>query len=317
MAEQRVDQAESGAWIGIAGNLVLAVVKFAAGWMSGSKALIADAANSASDVAGSAAVLIGVKAAKKPPDAEHPYGHGKAESISAIIVSILLILAGFEAGISAVQAIWAGETLIPPWYTLAVVIFAIIVKEGLFRYTFRLGKRLNNQALIANAWDHRSDVYSSLTVLVGVGGSMLGGLWNMPWLAYLDPTAGIVVSILVLRTGYRLIVISIQNTMDHVLNDEDASEIREAVEHVKGVIAVDSLRARENGRFLIVDVKISVNPSITVQEGHTIAKSVKRILMLRFPRIVDVFVHVNPYESEYPYKTPSQPGQEDQPTLLH
>lgn len=245
MQDQRFKKAEFGAWIGIVGNIALAVMKFVAGMLSGSKALIADAAHSASDVAGSLAVLIGLKAAKLPPDEDHPYGHGKAESISAIIVSMLLIIVAFEVGVSAVKSIINSEVVVPPLYALIVIIIAIVVKEWMFRYKYRLGKQLNSQALIANAWEHRSDVFSSLAAFVGIGGAYLGGLWNVAWMMYLDPIAGVLVALLVLRMGYKLIMESIHNTMDHVLHEEDTLELRKAVEGVKGVIQVDDLRARE------------------------------------------------------------------------
>lgn len=314
--QQRFKKAEFGAWIGIVGNIVLALAKFVAGYFSGSKALIADAAHSASDVAGSAAVLIGLKAAKKPPDEDHPYGHGKAESISAIIVSMLLIIVGIEVGMSAIKAISGGELEVPRWYALAVVAVAIVAKEVMFQYKFRLGKQLNSQALIANAWEHRSDVYSSLAALVGIGGAMLSTIVGIPWLVYLDPVAGILVAFMVVRMGYKLIMESIHNTMDHVMHEEDTAEIKEAVENVKGVLAVDDLRAREHGHYVIVDVKISVNPRITVLEGHDIAKNVKQTLLHRFPHVSDVFTHVNPYDPGYPYKNPTEVGHEEQ-TLLH
>jgi cation diffusion facilitator family transporter len=191
------------------------------------------------------------------------------------------------------------------------------VKEAMFQYKFRLGTNLKSQALIANAWEHRSDVYSSLAALAGVGGAMLGSVLGIPWLYYLDPAAGFIVSLLVLKMGYTLIMESIHNTMDHVLHREDAQELVQAVQRVKGVITVDDLRAREHGHYVIVDVKISVNPRITVHEGHDIAKAVKQQLMTRFLHVSDVFIHVNPYDPGYPYKNNVDPEQDDAPTLLH
>lgn len=317
MQDQRFRKAEFGAWIGIVGNLVLAAVKFVTGWISGSKALIADAVHSTSDVAGSLAVLIGLKAAKLPPDEDHPYGHGKAESISAIIVSMLLIVVGFEVALNAIKSIWNGEVNIPPFYALIVIVIAIIAKEWMFRYKYRLGKQLNSQALIAGAWEHRSDVFSSIAAFVGIGGAYLGGVWSVPWMAYLDPITGVVVALLVLRMGFKLIMESIHNTMDHVLHEEDTTEIRKEVESVKGVIAIDSLRAREHGHYVIVDLKISVNPKITVYEGHEIARAVKYRLMERFSHVSDVFTHVNPYNLGYPYKDYTRDQAEDHPPLLH
>ncbi len=319
MTDQRFPKAEFAAWIGIVGNLALAALKGGVGYVSNSKALIADAAHSASDVAGSAAVLIGLKAAKKPPDSDHPYGHGKAESIAAIIVSMLLLLVGIEVGISAVQAIYNGMEAPSAYYgwAIAVIVFSIIAKEAMFQYKIRLGKKLSSQALIANAWEHRSDVFSSIAALIGVGGALLGVYLGYSWMYYLDPIAGILVSLLVLRMGYRLIMDSIHTTMDHVLHEDEAKELTEAVERVKGVIAVNELRAREHGHYVIVDTKISVNPKITVMEGHDIAKMVKHYLLSKFSHVSDVFVHVNPYDPGYPYKSTVDTDRNDQPTIIH
>jgi cation diffusion facilitator family transporter len=313
--DRRFAKAEFAAWVGIVGNLALALMKGIVGFLSNSKALIADAANSASDVAGSVAVLIGLKAAKKPPDKDHPYGHGKAESIAAIIVSILLILVGLEIGIGAVETIIEGVTEPPAWFALIAIAISIIVKEILFQYKYRLGTKLSSQALIATAWDHRTDVFSSTAALVGVGGAVLGQYFGYPILYYLDPIAGLFVALLVMRIGFKLVMESIHNTMDHVLHQEDAKELHRAVQQVQGVIAVDDLRAREHGHYIIVDVKISVNPRITVLEGHDIAKKVKLKLIERFDQVSDVFIHVNPYDPGYPYKNGTE--EDDRPNLLH
>lgn len=315
MSTDRFAKAETGAWVGIIGNILLAGVKGIAGFLSGSQALIADAFHSASDVAGSFAVLVGLKAAKRPPDKDHPYGHGKAESIAAIVVSVLLLVVGIELAISAAKSIWNGKVVVPEWYALAAIILSIVAKEIMFQYKFRLGKRLSSQALIANAWEHRSDVYSSIAALVGVGGAMIGGKLGISWLLYLDPIAGAVVALLVLRMGYRLVLDSIHSTMDHVLHDEDANPLIRAVQSVDGVITVDELRAREHGHYVIVDVKISVNPRLTVAEGHTVAKRVKKHLLQRFIHVADVFVHVNPFDPGFPYRSQEARG-EDTSTLL-
>ncbi|HZG57264.1 cation diffusion facilitator family transporter [Paenibacillus sp.] len=319
MTEQRFAKAEFAAWLGIIGNLALAIMKGVVGFFSGSKALIADAANSASDVAGSFAVLIGLRAAKRPPDKDHPYGHGKAESIAAIIVSVLLLLVGFEVARGAIVTIFftEGPIPVPEAYAIWALVAAIVVKEILFRYKFRLGKELNSQALIATAWDHRSDVMASGAALVGVAGSVLGGRYGIGWLAYADPVAGLLVAGLVLLMGYRLIMEAIHNTLDHVLHTEDAEELVQAAQHVKGVITVDELRAREHGHYVIVDAKISVNPRITVLEGHDIAKAVKHELMNKFSHVSDVFVHVNPYDPGFPYKNVGDAAQDETPSLLH
>lgn len=316
MSQQRFKQAELAVWIGIVINAVLAIGKGIVGFMASSKALIADAAHSASDVAGSLAILFGLKVAKQPPDKDHPYGHGKAEPIAAIIVSVLLILVGIEVGISALESLYAGNTVAPKSYALIVIVISIIVKEALFRYKYHLGKKLSSQALIVNAWEHRSDVYSSVAALIGVGGAVAGGYFSIPWLIYLDSIAGLAVAALVVTMGIRLIKESIHNTMDHVLHEEDAKPLIQTIERVPGVIDVDDLRAREHGHYVIVDVKISVDPNISVYAGHEIGKQVKHILIKRFSHVADVFVHVNPYDSIYPYKQNVDMNGNNRPTFL-
>lgn len=316
MTDQRYTQASFGAWVGIIGNIALAGMKLVVGLLANSKALIADAAHSASDVAGSVAVLIGIKAAHKPPDQDHPYGHGKAESIAAIIVSVLLLLVGIEIIISSIKAIVAGVTRPPAWYALVAIIISIAVKEAMFQYKIKLGKRLNSQALIANAWEHRSDVFTSIAALVGVGGAVLGEYWQVPVLYYMDPLAGLLVAVIVLKMGYNLVKEAIHRTMDHILHEEDAQGLYETIRNVQGVQTIDELRAREHGSYVVVDVKISVNPRITVLEGHEIARAVKCKLMNKYEYVTDVFIHVNPYDPSFPYAGNSYEDR-DHPTILH
>ena len=292
--DERSKRAEFAAWLGIIVNLGLALIKWIVGTIAHSSALIADAVHSASDVAGSLAVLIGLRAARKPPDEDHPYGHGKAESISAIIVSIFLFIVGIEVVNSSFRSLLAPLT--PPGVVaIYVALLSMVVKEGLFRYKFRLGKELHSQALIANAWEHRSDVYSSFAAMMGIGGAILGGKLGIPILLYLDPVMGLVVSFLVLKMAYGLLKDSIHNTLDHVIHGQEAKELEDAVEMIPGVLKVNQLLAREHGYYLIVDVKIGVNPVITVEEGHSIGKQVKQKLMDEFEQVHDVLVHVNPY----------------------
>ncbi len=317
MSETRFGKAQTAAWMGIIGNLTLAAVKGTIGFFAGSKALMADAVSSASDVAGSVAVLVGLKAARRPADADHPYGHGKAEPIAAIVVSVLMIVIGFEIGKSSLDSLRSGVQQAPEWIALVALAISILVKEALFRYNYSLGKKLSSHALLAGAWDHRTDVFASLAAGVGVLGAMAGDLFGQPRLYMLDPLAGMFVSLLVLRTGYKMIRESVHNTMDHVLHEEDAVELVQTVQRINGVITVDGLRAREHGHYVIVDVKISVNPKITVAEGHVIAKLAKQHLMKRFIHVSDVLVHVNPYDPGYPYKNNVDPEQDEMPTLLH
>lgn len=294
MNHEQIRQAETGAWVGIIGNLILAVLKGVIGVFSHSRALVADAVHSASDVIGSVAVLIGVRVAKVPPDEEHPYGHGKAESVAAIIVSILLGLVGLQIGYGSFKALFA-PAVAPGWPAAAAAFVSMLAKEGMFRYKYRLGKRIGSQAIIANAWEHRSDVYSSIAALVGIGGALLGDRFGVGFLVHLDPVAGIFVSLLVLRMAWHLSKESIRSTLDQVLPEEESQELVEAAAKVRGVRHVDVLRAREHGFYVIVDIKVAVDPRWTVEEGHRVGKAVKGELLSRFDHVADVMVHINPY----------------------
>lgn len=291
--KDRFKQAEFAAMVGIVGNIVLAIVKWVIGVQANSKALVADAVHSASDVAGSFAVFIGLKAAKQPPDEDHPYGHGKAESIAAIIVAVLLFLVGIEIGKSSIEAFFQPIEA-PKTIAIYAIIVSIVVKEAMFRYKYHLGKKLKSDALIVNAYEHRSDVYSSIAALVGVGMAVLGDKLRIDWLEYGDPLAGLFVSILVLKMAYDLGKESIHNSLDHVLHEEDTGEYKEIVLTIPEVKKISSFYAREHGHYVIIDIKISVDPYLTVEEGHRVGKKVKEKLMT-MKNVQDVFVHINPY----------------------
>ncbi|MGG0716354.1 cation diffusion facilitator family transporter [Robertmurraya massiliosenegalensis] len=290
---ERFKKAEFAAIIGIVGNIVLAALKWSVGIYANSKALIADAVHSASDVAGSLAVFIGLRAAKQPPDEEHPYGHGKAESIAAIIVAVLLFLVGLEIGRASFDAFFHPIEAPKP-IAISAVLISIITKECMFRYKFRLGKQLNSDALIVNAYEHRSDVYSSLAALVGIGAAVLGDYLQIGWLEYADPVAGLVVALMIIRMAWILGKESIGNTLDRVMCEEDTIELRKVVESVSDVKQIDEFHAREHGHYVIIDIKISVDPHMTVEQGHKVGKAVKRKL-LQEKNVENVFVHINPY----------------------
>ncbi|KON86924.1 cation transporter [Sporosarcina globispora] len=292
----RFKKAEFAAMIGIVGNIILAALKWGIGIYSGSKALVADAVHSASDVAGSFAVYLGLRAAKQPPDEDHPYGHGKAELIAAIIVAVLLFLVGIEIGKSSFESFFSP---IEPPKAIAIlaVLISIIVKEAMYRYKYKLGKKLNSDALIVNAYEHRSDVYSSIAALIGIGCAVIGGRMGIEWLEYADPVAGLIVSLMILQMAWRLGKESIHSTLDHVLHEEDILEMRKTAESVEQVKRIDELHAREHGHYVIVDIKVSVDPTMTVEDGHRVGKEVKRKL-LGLENVQNVFVHINPYREE-------------------
>jgi len=282
------------AWAGIICNLLLSLIKAAAGIIGNSKALIADAFHSASDVISSVVVLAGINAAQKPPDHDHPYGHGKAEMVAAIIVSVLLGVVGIELIIHSGSS-FTESPEVPSGWVLYIVVFSILVKEILFQVKNRIGVRMNSQAMIADAWHHRSDALSSIAVMGGVGASLLADNLELDWLVYADPAAGILIAGMILKMAWDIGFEAVHKTMDHTLHLEETLAMRNSVIDIVGVKAIDSFRAREHGHYIIVDIKISVEANLSVEEGHAIGKKVKEKLM-KIENIEDVLVHINPYQ---------------------
>lgn len=282
-------------WIGIIVNLLLTIIKGVAGIIANSRALIADAVHSASDIISSVVILFGVKIAMKPPDQEHPYGHGKAENIASIIVALLLILVGVEISISSLKIFWGEMPSAPRKLALYAIILSIVIKELLFQYKYRVGKKYRSAALISDAWHHRSDSLSSIAALVGVGAAMIGESYNMSLLLYGDAVASIIVSFIVIKVGYKLAKESSLVMMEQVLDSEDVKTYKQTVRSVDGVLRIDQMHARTHGSYVVIDIKISVDPDLTVKKGHHIATNVKQTLMDKHDDIADVLVHVNPY----------------------
>ncbi|MCL6549225.1 MAG: cation diffusion facilitator family transporter [Alicyclobacillus sp.] len=297
MTSQAERQAQIAAWVSTLVNVALTIGKGAVGWLTGSRALMADAVHSAADVVGSVAVVIGLRIARKPPDSDHPYGHGRAELISAAIVAGFLVLAGLQVGYDSARALFKPATE-PRWVSALAAAVAIVVKEILFQYNIRLGRRLHSKSLVASAYDHRSDVVSSIAALAGILLSLAGMRLQVGWLLHMDPVAGMVVALLVLRMGYHIAGESLQMLMDRVVEGGELEPYRQAVQDIPGVERVDDIRVRDHGRYVVVDVKISVNARITVEAGHDIAVDVKQRLKDDFPRVSDVLVHVNPFYAD-------------------
>ncbi|WP_076348626.1 cation diffusion facilitator family transporter [Alicyclobacillus vulcanalis] len=277
-------------------NVLLAFAKGIIGIMAHSEALIADAVHSVSDLIGSVAVIVGLRIARKPPDEDHPYGHGKAELIASICVSVLLIAAAIEVFYSSVSSFFHSPRA-PEWVAAVMAFIAVVVKEVLYRYNVRLGKRLQSKSLLAQASDHRADVYSSLAALIGIVLAVVGQRFGIRWLMYTDAAAGIFVAALVLKMAIEIAKEALEILMDRVVLAEEALQpYRREVMRVPGVRAIDDLRVRDHGQYVIVDIEIAVDADITVLAGHDIAAAVRDRLREKFDRVQDVFVHVNPFD---------------------
>lgn len=285
-------------WIGIIVNIFLTVIKVIGGYLSGSRALLADAAHSASDIVGSIVILFAVKIANKPPDKEHPYGHGKAENIASMIVALILIVIGVEISMSSIKVFFGDPPSAPGTVALYILIISILLKEGLFYYKYYIGKKHQSVALIAEAWHHRSDSLSSIAALIGIGLALIGEYFNIVILIYGDAIAGIIVSLIVIKVGYQLAKSSVNVVLEKVLPEKDIKHYKKTVQAIDGVKRIDELLARTHGSYVIIDIKVSVDPSITVKQGHDIARALKQQLLKTYPEIENVLVHINPYDKD-------------------
>lgn len=272
--------------IGVSANLTLVVVKFIGGAVGHSAALVADALHSLSDLLTDAIVLATHKIGQLPADSNHPYGHGRAETIGSTIVGSVIILAGIWIGYDVWRIVQSGTQLVPTWLAAGAAAFSIAVNEALFHYTHSVGKRIKSPVVIANAWHHRSDAISSAAALTGI----LGAHYGYP---IMDPLAGAVVALMILKTGYTILSDGLRDLMDSGLNEEQTQEIQKIIDGVPEVIKYHNLRTRTLGGEIFMDVHILVDVDLTVTEGHAAAERVRRKLIDVLDRVRDVLVHVD------------------------
>ncbi|RKY83131.1 cation transporter, partial [candidate division KSB1 bacterium] len=284
-------EGQRAATIGIILNFILASGKIFFGIIGKSSALITDGIHSASDIITSFAVFLGMKIAKKPPDKEHPYGHGKAENIAAKTVAIILIFVSLEIVYLNISHITDKHIHLPASITVWVAIASIVLKEGLFQYKISIGRKINSSSLISDAWHHRSDAFSSLIVLVGITGAKVGGTR----FAFLDNVAAIIVGVIILVIGIKLFIKTSAELMDKMPENKILKQINTIALSVEGVKDTETLKARKIGLDIFVDIHIEVDKDITVKEGHNIARNVKNVLKERIPLIKDVLVHIEPF----------------------
>lgn len=269
-------------------NLLLAIGKLVAGVMGSSAAMIADAVHSLSDLGTDAIVYVSTKIASKGADDDHPYGHGRAETIGGAALGVALMLVGFFIVVEVVERLIAGNLNIPKWPALIGAIVSIIAKEVLYRYTAKVGKRIKNEAIIANAWHHRTDAFSSIAALAGIGGAMMG-------FPILDPLAAILVVFLVVKVGWDIAKNAVGDLMDVRLPKERIKEIHDVLISTGGVRQYHDLRTRKLGADVFVDVHVLVQPNISVSEAHNIAETARFNLKDK-AQVADALVHIDAEE---------------------
>ncbi len=275
-------------------NAVLTVFKLLAGIFGKSYALISDAVHSASDVFSTIIVIIGVKISAKKADKNHPFGHERFECVAAILLAVVLFATGVGIGYSGVSNIVTGEYKnfsVPGIIALVAAAVSIVVKEGMFWYTYIAAKKINSSALKADAWHHRSDALSSIGSLVGVIGGLCG-------VKILDSIACIVICVFILKAAIQIFLDAIKKMTDEACDEDTENGIREYVQSCEGVKRIDKLLTRMFGNRIYVIVEIACERDLPLYEAHAIAENVHNGIEEKFQTVKHVTVHVNPYNSE-------------------
>lgn len=286
---------------GLVLNMGLVILKFFAGGVAHSGAIVADAFHSLSDLSTDLALLWGVRAAAKPADADHQYGHGRIETMISVGIGVVLFAVGgaifFEGSMKVIHVLQGRILLRPGWFACFAAFISVILKEWLYQKTLSVGRETKNQAVIANAWHHRSDAFSSIGVMIGIlGAIILGERWIV-----LDPLAAIVVSIFIMKAAFSIVGESFNELMEGSLSDEQEKEIMGLVCSIEGVKDAHKLRTRRVGHKVAIELHICVRQDLDIRQGHDIATQVENILREKFGPETFVSVHVEPLD-EYEVK---------------
>jgi len=277
--------------VGMIVNIALSVIKLLIGFIGNSQALIADGIHSFSDLTTDFSIIFGVKFWLRPADKDHPYGHQKIELLVTIFIAFVLMIIGLSILFKAIFSLHSDTKETPQLIAFVVAVISIISKEVLYRYTVKKSEILKSSALKANAWHHRSDAISSLPVAIAIIISAI-----FPNLAFVDYIGAILVSIFIIYPAFKMIKDSVSNLLDESVDKETFEEISKIASNVPNVIDAHDIRTRKIGEAIFVDMHILVDKNITVKEGHDIAKAVKKTLLKQNSNILDVLIHIEPYE---------------------
>lgn len=300
------DKLESGANLALAGIVVngaLAAVKIASGIIGHSYVLIADGIESGLDIFGSLVIWFGLKVAATPPDDEHPYGHGKAEPVAAIVVALMVMGAALGLAVQSIREIVTPHHAPAP-FTLVVLVLVVIVKEMLFRKVILTGHEIGSSAVKTDAWHHRSDAITSVAAFVGISIALIGG----PGWESADDWAALLACGLIGFNGWRLLQPALHEAMDSAPSQEWQDRVRSAAAAVPGTLNVEKCRIRKTGLEYYVDIHVGVNAGLTVREGHRIGHAVKDAIRAAHPEVADVLVHIEPVEGQLVISLPPRAG---------
>lgn len=272
-------------------NIFLFFLKLFAGIVGRSQALVADALNSLLDIVANIVVWLGIHIAGQPPDKNHPYGHGNADTLAAVFVALVLLLTGGYIGRESIHAVIDGHYTTPTFLATAAALLTIIIKETLYRYTHKIGKKYKSQAVLANAADHRSDVIVSTGALVGIVVAQLG-------VPVLDPIAGLWVAVFIFKQAIKIIRDNIQTLMVTSPGKAVEHNISEFIAGIDGVRRVAWVKGRLIGSGYYLDAAIKVDGEISVDQGHDIASDIRKAVRTNFPDVIDIMVHIEPYRTD-------------------
>ncbi|MCL1851208.1 MAG: cation diffusion facilitator family transporter [Bacteroidetes bacterium] len=294
MTTTRTQKAQQVTWIGFVINVVLSLGKIIAGFFGKSSAMIADGIHSLSDLVTDIIVLVFFRISDSEKDERHPYGHGKFETFSTFLIALILFFVGlgiFYSGTSKIIAVIKGEALLRPHIiTFWAAIISIVCKEGLFQYTKIVGKQINSQSIIANAWHHRSDAFSSIGVAIGIAGAIfLGDKWVI-----LDPIACVIVSFFIMKTAIELSFPSIQELMEASLPGKTVREIEMLIMKDSEIKSFHKLRTRKIGEIYVIDVHIQLDNTISLVQAHNISGALSARLREVFGSRTQINVHTEP-----------------------
>lgn len=271
----------------IIGNFILAFIKILIGFISRSTAMVADGMHSLSDVVTTIGVIIGLKLSHKEADKTHPYGHEKIESITSLFLATVLFLVAISIGYSGIIKIINHSYVTPGFSAIIAAITSIIVKELMYWYTIKYANKINSPSLKADAWHHRSDALSSVGALIGILGARIG-------YPFLDPLVAIIIALVIIKVAFDICKQSIAQLIDEAASEEDVQVIIDKINSIDGIYEIKNLKTRQHSNKLYVDVDISVDATLTVEEGHNIASHVHNLIE-EDSRIKHCMVHVNPY----------------------
>jgi len=274
--------------ITIVANVGLSILKILAGVFGRSSALIADGMHSFSDILSTFVVMLGLKLSEKPADESHPYGHERIEPALTKILAVILFGTALMIFYCGLTTILRGNYQVPETITIVAAVISIFTKEWMYKYTKKGAERIESSALLADAWHHRSDAFSSIGTLIGVVGARLG-------YPILDPLASIVISLFIAKMAFEIYYEALNQLLDRAADSETIEEIKKIILSVDGVLGIDVLKTRIYSNKIYVDVEISVNKDLSLIEAHNISENVHSKIESNLKRVKHCMVHVNPY----------------------